>query len=168
RRGREDVLQSVRKGGDPVVVRPPGGGNPFSYHFPATLVDGVTLVVSPLIALMKDQVETLAARGLPAAFVNSSLGYRDVIERLRGIRDGRYRLVYVAPERFRNEAFVGTIKDARVSLLAVDEAHCISHSGHDFRPDYLRLREATHILGRPPVVALTAAATAEVRRDIVQ
>src|SRR5262249_36964300 len=168
REGQAEIIQSVLQGSDTVAVMPTGSGKSLCYQLPATLASGVTVVVSPLIALMKDQVETLAARGLPAAFVNSSLGYRDVIERLRGIRDGRYRLVYVAPERFRNEAFVGTIKDARVSLLAVDEAHCISHWGHDFRPDYLRLREATQMLGRPPVVALTAAATAEVRRDIVQ
>src|SRR5215469_5192695 len=120
RHGQAEVIQSVLQGSDTVAVMPTGSGKSLCYQLPATLTGGVTLVVSPLIALMKDQVDTLTARGLPATFVNSSLSYRNVIERLKGIHNGSYKLVYVAPERFRNEAFVRTIKDARVSLFAVD------------------------------------------------
>jgi len=167
RQGQAEVIQSVLDGDDALVVMPTGSGKSLCYQLPATLASGVTLVISPLIALMKDQVDSMARRGLPATYVNSSLGYREVIERLKGILAGRYKLVFVAPERFRNEAFVRTIKDAQVSLLAVDEAHCISHWGHDFRPDYLNLRHASEVLGSPTTVALTATATPEVRQDII-
>jgi ATP-dependent DNA helicase RecQ len=168
RDGQAEIIRSVLDGRDTVVVMPTGSGKSLCYQLPATMTAGATLVVSPLIALMKDQVETLGERGLAATYVNSSLGYREVIQRLRGIQQGRYKLIYVAPERFRNERFARTIEAARVSLLAIDEAHCISHWGHDFRPDYLKLRSAAHLLGRPPIVALTATATAEVRQDIVE
>ena len=168
RQGQAEVIQSVLDGRDTVVVMPTGSGKSLCYQLPAMLSGGVTLVISPLIALMKDQVDVLSARGLPATFINSSLAYGDVIERLRGIGSGRFKLVYVAPERFRNEAFVRTIRDAHVDLLAIDEAHCISHWGHDFRPDYLKLRNACEVLGRPTIVALTAAATAQVRQDIIE
>jgi ATP-dependent DNA helicase RecQ len=168
KQGQAEVIRSVLEGRDTLVVMPTGSGKSLCYQLPATLAAGVTLVISPLIALMKDQVEALRARGVPATFINSSLSYGEVIERLRGIQAGRFNLVYVAPERFRNEAFVRTIKDARVALLAVDEAHCISHWGHDFRPDYLRLRDVSDALGRPAIVALTAAATEQVRQDIVK
>ena len=168
RHGQAEVIRSVLEGRDTVVVMPTGSGKSLCYQLPAMLMGGLTLVISPLIALMKDQVDALAARGLPATFINSSLAYGEVIERLRGIGSGRFKLVYVAPERFRNEAFVRTIKDAHVTLMAVDEAHCISHWGYDFRPDYLNLRIACEVLGRPNIVALTAAATAHVRQDIVE
>jgi ATP-dependent DNA helicase RecQ len=168
REGQAEVIRSVLEGNDALVVMPTGSGKSLCYQLPATMSEGATVVVSPLIALMKDQVETLGARGLSATYINSSLGYREVIERLRGVQDGRYKLIYVAPERFRNEAFARSIEGARVSLLAIDEAHCISHWGHDFRPDYLKLRSAAQVLDRPPIVALTATATVEVRQDIVE
>src|SRR5262249_53290441 len=132
----------------------------------ALMIDGVTLVVSPLIALMKDQVDALCSRGIPATFINSSLTQAQGVERLAGVRQGRYKLVYVAPERFRSEGFTKAIADANVKLLAVDESHCISHWGHDFRPDYLKLKDAAERLGRPQILALTAAATPQVREDI--
>src|SRR5262249_4085528 len=136
------------------------------YQLPALLFDGTTLVISPLIALMKDQVDALNAREIPATYINSSLGYDDQLARLRAMEQGRYRLVYIAPERFRNTRFIESLKPVKISLFAVDEAHCISHWGHDFRPDYLRLREAAEAIGRPQVIALTATATPQVRSDI--
>lgn len=168
REGQADVIHSVLEGRDSVVVMPTGGGKSLCYQLPAVMMDGLTLVVSPLIALMKDQVDSLTAMNIPATFINSSLTYPELSERLAGVRRGRYKLVYVAPERFRNEMFTRAIANTKVSLFAVDEAHCISHWGHDFRPDYLRLGAATERLGKPQIVALTATATAQVRDDIVK
>jgi ATP-dependent DNA helicase RecQ len=166
REGQSDVIEAVLAGEDVIVVMPTGGGKSLCYQLPALLFSGVTLVVSPLIALMKDQVDALDARDIPATYKNSSLSFDDQLARLRGMSRGQYRLVYIAPERFRNARFVESLRGCRVSLFAVDEAHCISQWGHDFRPDYLRLREAADALGRPPLIALTATATPQVRSDI--
>lgn len=168
REGQAEVINSVIGGSDCVVVMPTGGGKSLCYQLPAVMTDGVTLVVSPLIALMKDQVDSLDARGIATTFINSSLRYSELSERLASIRRNRFKLVYVAPERFRNEAFERAIAGAPVRLFAVDEAHCISRWGHDFRPDYLRLGEAARGLGRPQIIALTATATPQVRDDIVK
>jgi ATP-dependent DNA helicase RecQ len=160
----------VLEGSDVVVVMPTGGGKSLCYQLPALMFPGVTLVVSPLIALMKDQVDALNARQIPATVINSSLSFDQQMSRLRAMADGQFRLVYVAPERFRNERFIEALKDVKVSLFAVDEAHCISQWGHDFRPDYLRLRAAAEALTdgskRPQIIALTATATPKVREDI--
>jgi ATP-dependent DNA helicase RecQ len=164
--GQAEVIESVLAGRNAIVVMPTGGGKSLCYQLPAMMLDGVTLVVSPLIALMKDQVDQLAARGIPTTFINSSLGYAETNKRLSEIRRGLFKLVYVAPERFRSQAFMDAIAGAKVRLFAVDEAHCISHWGHDFRPDYLRLKEAAERLGRPQIIALTATATPKVRADI--
>jgi ATP-dependent DNA helicase RecQ len=129
---------------------------------------GVTIVVSPLIALMKDQVDALHARGLPATFINSSLDFEEQKERIAGVRQGRFKLLYVAPERFRSAHFVETLQRADISLFAIDEAHCISQWGHDFRPDYLRLQSFREKIGSPQTVALTATATPYVRADIIE
>src|SRR5262245_20385313 len=166
REGQADVIEAVLAGQDVIVVMPTGGGKSLCYQLPAMLFPGVTLVVSPLIALMKDQVDALGARDIAATYINSSLSYEDQLARLRGMSRGEYRLVYIAPERFRNTRFIESLKGCKISLFAVDEAHCISQWGHDFRPDYLRLREAAAALGRPPLVALTATATPQVRSDI--
>ncbi|HEY8460731.1 MAG TPA: RecQ family ATP-dependent DNA helicase [Blastocatellia bacterium] len=166
REGQADVIEAVLAGQDVIVVMPTGGGKSLCYQLPALLFPGVSLVVSPLIALMKDQVDALNARDIAATYINSSLSYEDQLARLRGMSRGQYRLVYIAPERFRNARFVDSLRGLRVSLFAVDEAHCISQWGHDFRPDYLRLREAANALGRPPLIALTATATPQVRSDI--
>lgn len=168
REGQAEVIETVLSGQNAVVVMPTGGGKSLCYQLPAMMLDGVTLVVSPLIALMKDQVDQLTSRGLPSTFINSSITYRETTERLLGIRRGRFKLVYVAPERFRSDAFVQVMSEVGVRLFAVDEAHCISHWGHDFRPDYLRLTEAAAQLGNPQIIALTATATPQVRADIVQ
>ena len=164
--GQAEVIESVLAGQNAVVVMPTGGGKSLCYQLPALMLDGVTLVVSPLIALMKDQVDALATRDIPTTFINSSLGYAETNKRLSEIRRGIYKLVYIAPERFRSQAFMDTIATVKVRLFAVDEAHCISHWGHDFRPDYLRLKDAVERLGHPQIIALTATATQKVRADI--
>lgn len=170
REGQADVIRAVIEGRDCVVVMPTGGGKSLCYQLPALLFPGVTLVISPLIALMKDQVDALNARQIPATVINSSISFDQQLSRLQAMADGQFRLVYVAPERFRNERFVEALKTVQVSLFAVDEAHCISQWGHDFRPDYLRLRGAIDALAQdgkqPQVIALTATATPKVRDDI--
>ena len=164
--GQREVVETVLTGDNSVVVMPTGGGKSLCYQLPALMLDGVTLVVSPLIALMKDQVDSLAARNIPSTFINSSLTYAETNKRLSEIRRGLYKLVYVAPERFRSQAFMDAIAISRVKLFAIDEAHCISHWGHDFRPDYLKLKTAIERFGHPQIIALTATATQKVRADI--
>ncbi|MFN0086805.1 MAG: RecQ family ATP-dependent DNA helicase [Blastocatellia bacterium] len=167
REGQSEVIEAVLKGRDVIVVMPTGSGKSLCYQLPALLYEGMTLVVSPLIALMKDQVDALKAREIPATYINSSISFEEQTGRLRAAARGEYRMVYVAPERFRNSRFLETLKaEATISLFAVDEAHCISQWGHDFRPDYLKLREAVEQLGCPQVIALTATATPAVRSDI--
>ncbi len=168
RPGQADVIDSVLSGRNTVVVMPTGAGKSLCYQLPATMLDGVTLVISPLISLMKDQVDALTARGIPATFINSTLTDSERSDRQRRLREGAFKLVYVAPERFRSEAFVSSLTEARVSLLAIDEAHCISQWGHDFRPDYAQLGQIRKRLRPPRTVALTATATPEVRDDIVR
>jgi ATP-dependent DNA helicase RecQ len=166
REGQSAVIASVLEGRDVIVVMPTGGGKSLCYQLPALLFPGTTLVISPLIALMKDQVDALNAREISATYINSSLNYDELRARLRAMERGVYRLVYIAPERFRNQRFIESLRPVKISLFAVDEAHCISEWGHDFRPDYLRLREAAEALGRPQIIALTATATPTVRSDI--
>jgi RecQ family ATP-dependent DNA helicase len=168
RAGQGEVVESILAGNDTVVVMPTGGGKSLCFQLPALMREGVTVVVSPLIALMKDQVDALHARGLPATFINSSLDFEEQKERIAGVRRGDFKLLYIAPERFRSNHFVEMLQRARISLFAVDEAHCISSWGHDFRPDYLRLQSFREKIGRPQTVALTATATPYVRADIIE
>ena len=168
REGQREVIDAILGGRDTVVVMPTGGGKSLCFQLPAMMKQGVTVVISPLIALMKDQVDALHARGLPATFINSSVDFEEQKERIAGVRRGDFKLLYVAPERFRSAHFVETLQRAEISLLAVDEAHCISSWGHDFRPDYLRLKTFLERIGRPQTVALTATATPYVRSDIIE
>ncbi|MEM9235873.1 MAG: ATP-dependent DNA helicase RecQ [Verrucomicrobiota bacterium] len=166
--GQERVVEQITSGRDGLVVMPTGGGKSLCYQLPALCFEGVTLVVSPLIALMKDQVDALEVKGIPATVINSTVPWEEQKERLNGMRSGKYRLVYVAPERFRAESFLRALDGVEVSLFAVDEAHCLSQWGHDFRPDYMRLGKALETIGRPQCVALTATATPVVREDIMK
>ncbi len=166
--GQERVIESILAGDDTLVIMPTGGGKSLCYQLPAMALDGITIVVSPLIALMKDQVDALTEKGIPATFINSSLTPAEMDARIAGMTQGQYRLVYIAPERFKSERFTRALAPLSIALFAVDEAHCISQWGHDFRPDYLRLKWAIKELGQPQVVALTATATPEVRADIIE
>ncbi|MFA5163714.1 MAG: ATP-dependent DNA helicase RecQ [Patescibacteria group bacterium] len=168
RPGQEQAIDNILHGRHTVVVLPTGGGKSLIYQLPALVLDGITLVVSPLIALMKDQVDSLERVGIPATYINSSLSLAESGQRLEKIKKGLFKLVYVAPERFYNQDFINDLKQLKVSLFAIDEAHCISQWGHDFRPSYLKLKEAIRFFGQPTVVALTATATPEVRDDIVK
>lgn len=175
-RGRQrEVIDHVLAGRHALVIMPTGGGKSLCYQIPALVLaereagDGpapLTIVLSPLIALMKDQVDALRGRGVDAAFINSSLSREDREARYEAIAAGRLCLLYVTPERFRKPEFVEVLRSRRVVLLAVDEAHCVSEWGHDFRPDYTRLGEFRRLLGDPVTLALTATATPEVQRDI--
>ncbi|HVX40532.1 MAG TPA: ATP-dependent DNA helicase RecQ [Gemmatimonadaceae bacterium] len=167
RPGQEAAVESVLAGRDTLVVLPTGGGKSLCYQVPALMLPKLTVVISPLISLMKDQVDALTARGLPATFVNSTLTGSQISDRLARAMRGDVKLLYVAPERFDAGTTAERLRDAGVSLLAVDEAHCISEWGHDFRPSYLRIAEVREKLGNPPTIALTATATPHVRTDIV-
>ena len=168
RPGQERAVTSVLAGRDTLVVLPTGGGKSVCYQVPALLLPGITVVVSPLISLMKDQVDALTARGMPATFVNSTLSSGEVSERMARVSRGDVKMLYVAPERFDFGSAAERLKEVGVSLLAIDEAHCISEWGHDFRPSYLRVAQVRERLGWPPVVALTATATQHVRADIAR
>ncbi len=174
RSGQEAIVRSVIEGRDVLAVMPTGSGKSLGYQLPSILLPGVTLVVSPLIALMKDQVDELTRRDIAAAAIHSMLSPAERRDSLERARTGMLRLLYVAPERFASDQFARLLETLPVARFAVDEAHCVSEWGHDFRPDYRRLAEAADRCrradgrsGRPPVIAFTATATPEVRDDIV-
>ncbi len=166
RPGQREVISQIVAGHDCLCVMPTGGGKSLCFQLPTVIRPGLTIVVSPLIALMKDQVDTLARRGISAALINSSLTNSEQNERLNEMAAGRYAMVYVAPERLRNPRFLDAIKATPIQLLAIDEAHCISEWGHDFRPDYARIGQFREALGGVQTVALTATATPKVQDDI--
>ncbi|QDU95024.1 ATP-dependent DNA helicase RecQ [Lignipirellula cremea] len=168
RPGQQDVIEAVLAGRDCLCIMPTGGGKSLCYQFPAVVRGGLTLVVSPLIALMKDQVDAMTSLGIGATFVNSSLSPAEQRDRMQQLAAGAYDLLYVAPERFRSPAFFDAIRHTQIDLLAIDEAHCVSEWGHDFRPDYARLGQFRKRLGFPQTIALTATATPTVRDDVVE
>ncbi len=146
----EEVIDGVLKGKDCLVVMATGMGKSLCYQLPSLTVGGITLVVSPLVALMKDQVDSLKEKGIPSTFINSSIDSWEQKKRLEQLTRNEFRLVYVAPERFRSQLFLRSLERVSVSLMAVDEAHCISQWGHDFRPDYLRISWVRKLLKHPP------------------
>ena len=164
--GQERVVETLLAGRSALAVFPTGAGKSLCYQLPSLLLDGVTVVVSPLIALMKDQIDALSARGIAAARLDSSLGADEALEVSARLRDARLKLLYVTPERFNNERFLAQLERVPISLFAVDEAHCISEWGHNFRPDYLKLAARARELGAERVLALTATATPAVVADI--
>jgi ATP-dependent DNA helicase RecQ len=168
RPGQAEALAHVLAGRDTLVVMPTGSGKSLIYQLAALLLPGSTLVISPLVALMKDQADSLTRRGLPATFVNSSLDGAEQARRLRGVAAGEHKIVLVAPERLRSRPFRLAISRTPISLLVVDEAHCVSQWGHDFRPDYLHVAEARRELQVPTTLALTATATERVQTDIIR
>lgn len=171
----KDVIGEISVGKHALVIMPTGMGKSVCYQIPALAIarqraqpNPLTLILSPLIALMKDQVDALVAKGVSAAYINSSLGREQRLHRYNAIDNGEYDLLYVTPERFRKQEFLDVVARREIVLLAVDEAHCISEWGHDFRPDYTRVGEIRKLLGSPTTIALTATATPEVQIDIVK
>ncbi|NYE08206.1 ATP-dependent DNA helicase RecQ [Bacillus niacini] len=169
RNGQELAIQSVLAGENTICVMPTGGGKSICYQIPALVLPGTTIVISPLISLMKDQVDALVQVGIPATFINSSLNYNEANQRIWEAKQGMYKLLYVAPERLESREFIEDLKQMDIPLVAVDEAHCISQWGHDFRPSYRHIQQMVRSLPQKPnVIALTATATPRVRDDICE
>lgn len=162
----EDIIQSVLKGTDTLALMPTGGGKSITYQVPGLYMDGICIVVTPLIALMKDQVDTLRALDIKASYIHSGMSRREMLTTLDNCIFGKYKFLYVSPERLSTQLFQEKLKDLPVSLLVVDEAHCISQWGYDFRPDYLKIAELRQTIPQIPVLAVTATATPEVAKDI--
>lgn len=168
RAGQKSVIDSILAGRDAFAVMPTGAGKSVCYQIPAVLLPGITLVISPLISLMQDQVKALNEAGVPAAFINSSLSEKDYNETIRRARQGVYKIIYIAPERLVTEGFLALAKSVPISMVTVDEAHCISQWGQDFRPSYMKIVEFVKTLEKRPIIsAFTATATETVREDIV-
>ena len=163
----EEIVTDALAGRDVFALMPTGGGKSLCFQLPALLRDGITIVVSPLISLMKDQVDALQASGIPATFLNSSLDRKEAASRFRGLNRGQYRLLYVAPERLMLDTFLESALNWNIAQIAIDEAHCISEWGHDFRPEYRELKKLRRHMPDVPIMALTATATERVRKDIV-
>ncbi|MGM0410637.1 MAG: DNA helicase RecQ [Bacillota bacterium] len=167
REGQKEVIQSILNKNDTLAIMPTGSGKSLCYQIPANIFEGVTIVISPLISLMKDQVDALKEMGIAASYINSSLSFEEVKERFSKTVKDEYNLLYIAPERLRSSYFINLLKNIDISMLAVDEAHCVSQWGHDFRPSYLQIARVINQLNPKPVVsAFTATATPEVKEDI--
>jgi ATP-dependent DNA helicase RecQ len=166
--GQEEVVSSILNCNDTLAVMPTGGGKSLCYQLPAMLLHGTVIVISPLIALMKDQVDSMNTGGIPSVFINSTLSFSDINQRIINAANGKYKLIYIAPERLESRNFLEMLKILDISFLAVDEAHCISEWGHDFRPSYLNIHKIFDHIPRCPILALTATATNDVQDDIVR
>lgn len=168
RQGQESVINAVLDGRDILAVMPTGAGKSLCYQVPAMLLSGITLVISPLISLMQDQVKALNEAGVDAAFINSSLSEKEMHDTFKNASNGQYKIIYVAPERLMSEGFVRLAKGVEISMITVDEAHCISQWGQDFRPSYMDIAEFVNVLDKRPIIsAFTATATQNVREDII-
>src|SRR3954447_40541 len=168
RPGQKEAVEAGLEGRDSLVVMPTGGGKSLCYQLPGLATEDLTIVVSPLIALMNDQWQRLIAAGHPVAMISSGMSTEAARAALDQVRSGAARIVYCSPERFASNVFLDALAQRRIDLMAVDEAHCVSEWGHDFRPDYLRLPEIADRLGRPTVMACTATATKPVAAEIAQ
>ena len=169
RLGQKSTLEHVFSGQNTLCVMPTGGGKSLCYQIPALVLSGTTIVISPLISLMKDQVDTLEQLGISSTYINSSLTVNEIRDRMSRARLGEYKLLYISPERLESGLFLQELSEVEIPLIAVDEAHCISQWGHDFRPSYMYISSIlNHIQTKPIILALTATATAQVRGDICQ
>jgi len=167
--GQENIITNILNEKDTVAIMPTGAGKSICYQVPALLFEGITLVISPLISLMKDQVDSLLELGIPATFINSSLSITETNKRIAEVNNGKYKLLYIAPERLEVENFIEKFSNLEISFIAIDEAHCVSQWGHDFRPSYRHVSSFINKLpSRPIVAAYTATATEEVKQDIVK
>ena len=168
RGGQESLVRAILEGNDVLGILPTGAGKSICFQVPALMMSGVTIVVSPLISLMKNQVNALTEKNIPAAFLNSSLSEAQLEKAMTNAKNGKYKLIYVAPERLFSYSFLTFAQNTEISMLTVDEAHCISQWGHDFRPSYTRIGEfASYLKKRPVISAFTATATKHVRNDII-
>ena len=168
RPGQKEIVEKIKAGSDVLAIMPTGAGKSICYQIPALTLEGITVVISPLISLMKDQVDALLQTGIKAAYINSSLSYQKLINVFENAREGRYKLLYVAPERLETDGFLELLESLDISMIAVDEAHCVSQWGHDFRPSYTRIASIVKRLPKRPIVtAFTATATLQVKDDII-
>ena len=167
RKGQKEVIESILEARDTVAVMPTGSGKSLCYQIPALVFEGVTIVISPLISLMKDQVDALKEMGIKATYINSSISNQELKDRLAKTAAGEYKLLYIAPERLNSTRLLNLLKQLKIEMIAVDEGHCVSEWGHDFRPSYLNIsRVVEKINPRPILTAFTATATPEVKNDI--
>lgn len=166
RLGQREVIESILSGKDTIAIFPTGGGKSLCFQIPALIFPGTSIVISPLISLMKDQVDDLVAKQIPATYISSLLHEREVKNRIREIKAGRYKIVYIAPERFYSKSFIDALKGIYIPFVAVDEAHCISQWGHNFRPAYLKIKDFVRYVGNGVTAAFTATANKKVQGDI--
>ena len=168
RAGQLDIIKSILAQKGTLAILPTGGGKSICFQIPGLMMPGITLVVSPLISLMKDQVDALLKKGIPATYINSSLDREEIKQRLKQVSQQKYKFVYIAPERLQTAQFIKVCQQTKISLIAIDEAHCISMWGHDFRPEYTRINQfINQFTTQPAIAAFTATATKKVRQDIV-
>ena len=164
----KEVIKAILAGQDVFTSMPTGGGKSLCYQIPGMIFDGLTVVISPLIALMKDQVDEAVEKGIPAAFLNSSLSGKETAEIYSQLYQGKIKILYLSPERLAIDGYIEKLHELKIKFFAIDEAHCLSEWGHDFRPDYLYLAQLRNKFPNIPIAAFTATATKQVQKDIIQ